>query len=136
MFLSFIIKVFTHMVLPFFLIFPQLFFFINIKVITPWFFSFLPSIFKYSFKSSSRLSHIAFFTFFSYFLNCYFSKTLRLSRFAFLVFCPLSLILFLLAIKVITHSFLHYFLVYPHLLFFINNKGSTFCLFPFAVLYF
>ena len=83
MFFLLIIKVIMHSFLSFSLVFPQLFFFINIRLSRFDSFLFLSSVFKCSFCSSSRLSHIAFFPFFSYILICYFSSTLRLSNFAF-----------------------------------------------------
>ena len=82
------------------------------------------------FSSSPRLSCLTFVPFFSYFFNCFFSLSFRLSRFFFFFFCPLfSFVLFFydqanhaflflfcyrvfFIIKIITHNFLFFFLVF------------------------
>ena len=72
-------KVITHSFFSFFLLFPHLFFLINIKATTLLiFFLLLSSFFKCSFCSSPKLSCIAFFIY-SYFLNCSFKSSSRLS---------------------------------------------------------
>ena len=79
-------KVITHSFFSFFLLFPHLFFLINIKATTLLiFFLLLSSFFKCSFCSSPKLSCIAFFIY-SYFLNCSFKSSSRLSYCFFWVF--------------------------------------------------
>ena len=123
MFLFFIIKVITNKFRHFFLEFTQLFVLINIKAIKFFLLLLFSSVFKYSFCSSSTLSRIASFSFFSYFLNCSFFSNIKVTTLFFFFFCsPLFSNVLSFIIKIITRSFLSFYLVISQLFFFINIK--------------
>ena len=138
MFFLFTIKVIMYSFSSFFLVFPQLFFFIHIKVIMICLFFLCSHLFlNVFFVHRNVITHSFLSSFFLYFLNCCFSLTLRSTHFTFLLLlssiikCP-----FRSSSRLSRVAFFPCFLVFFQLFLFINIKVITLFFFSFVVLNF